>query len=155
MEFRDHFMCFLLVFGHQLIPQDQYTNLTFLMKSHFVNRWAHHFSCLIWKKYKRLIQGLKQKRKVRRMYPLFWSEILEVVQDQLHTDQRERSLSSTVACREPKHASKPSQAYLKSWGRADLQVFPSAVSRLQPDWACFWKEKKLKGEMYFYWGGYF
>lgn len=36
----------------------------------------------------------KKKSKIKRMYPLFQSEILEVAQDQLHSDQRKLSLYS-------------------------------------------------------------
>lgn len=79
--------------------------------------------------------------KMRGMYPYLWSEIHQDVQDQLYTDQRGLLLFLAVPCRKPKHASKTSQAYLKSSGRADSQEFPSAVSRPPPHWACIWKKK--------------
>lgn len=43
--------------------------------------------------------------------------------------KRAVELASAVACREPKHSSKPRRVHLKSQGRADIQGFPSAVSR--------------------------
>lgn len=43
--------------------------------------------------------------------------------------KREVELGSAVACREPKHSSKLRRVYLKSQRRADIQGFPSAVSR--------------------------
>lgn len=64
--------------------------------------------------------------------------------------KREVELGSAVARREPKHSSKPRRAYLKSQGRADMQGFPSAVSR--PEARCrrrcrcarkvFWEGRK-------------
>lgn len=45
--------------------------------------------------------------------------------------KREVELGSAVARREPKHSSKLRQVHLKSEGRADIQGFPSAVSRLE------------------------
>lgn len=100
-----------------------------------------------WEEVKRSWQ--KQKKSNKQ------SEILEVVQDPLHTDQREPSLCSAVACRKPKHASKPRWAYLKSSGRADWQGFPSAVSRPQPRWASIWREGKKRGKQASFLGGYF
>lgn len=67
--------------------------------------------------------------------------------------KREVELGSAVACREPKPSSKPRRVHLKSQGRADIQGFPSAVSRPKARRRprCAWKvcrERRKKFHFY-------
>lgn len=67
--------------------------------------------------------------------------------------KRKVELGSAVARREPKHSSKLRLVHLKSEGRADIQGFPSAVSRPEARHPRrVWKvcQKGSKRKKYFY-----